>query len=116
MLFVTSLVAGESRAIPTQPQTWIAFLYIVIFVTFVAFFLYLFVLGRWTASGTSYGFVLIPLVTVVVAATLAGERITLSFILGGMLVLAGVFIGALLPTKAAGLPVPEARLATAPDE
>jgi drug/metabolite transporter (DMT)-like permease len=35
----------------------------------------------------------------VVAATLAGEQITMSFIAGGVLVLAGVLIGALLPSK-----------------
>jgi drug/metabolite transporter (DMT)-like permease len=57
------------------------------------------VLRRWTASGTSYGFVVIPLVTVVVAASLAGEQITLSFVSGGILVLAGVVVGALLPSK-----------------
>jgi drug/metabolite transporter (DMT)-like permease len=61
--------------------------------------LYMYVLGKWTASGTSYGFVLIPLVTIVVAATLVGEQITLDFLLGAALVLAGVLVGALLPAK-----------------
>ena len=44
-------------------------------------------------------FVLIPLVTVVVAATLAGEQITLNFVIGGVFVLAGVFFGALVSPK-----------------
>ena len=59
----------------------------------------MFVLGKWTASGTSYGFVIVPLVTIVVAATIAGEKITLNFLLGAIFVLAGVFVGALLPSK-----------------
>jgi drug/metabolite transporter (DMT)-like permease len=73
MLSVASLLSGEAWTIPTLASTWLAFGYIVVFVTVIAFFLYLFVLGRWTASGTSYGFVLIPLITVVLATTLAGK-------------------------------------------
>jgi drug/metabolite transporter (DMT)-like permease len=99
MLGVTSLISGETWTIPTEPSTWIAFLYLVFFVTIVAFLLYMFVLGKWSASGTSYGFVLIPLVTVVVASVVAGEEITSNFLMGGGLVLAGVFVGALLPSK-----------------
>lgn len=95
MLAIVSLVSGETWTIPTQATTWLAFGYIVIFVTVIAFFLYLFVLGRWTASGTSYGFVLIPLITVVLATTLAGEQVTPSFIGGAVLVLLGVWFGAL---------------------
>jgi len=37
-----------------------------------------------TASGTSYGFVLVPLVTIVVAATVAGESITPAFLVGAL--------------------------------
>jgi drug/metabolite transporter (DMT)-like permease len=99
ILGTISLIANEPWVLPTQVDTWVAFGYLLIFVTFFVFLLYLYVLGRWTASGTSYGFVIIPLVTVVVAASLAGEQITLSFIAGGVLVLAGVIVGALLPSK-----------------
>lgn len=99
MLFIASLASGETWTLPAQAATWLAFGYIVVFVTVIAFFLYVFVLGRWTASGTSYGFVLIPLITVVLAATLAGEQITASFIAGSILVLLGVWFGALLPYK-----------------
>jgi drug/metabolite transporter (DMT)-like permease len=99
ILTAASLVSGESWAIPTQTNTLIAFAYLVIFVTILAFLLYMFVLGKWTASGTSYGFVIVPLVTIVVAATVAGETITTNFLFGGVLVLAGVFVGALLPSK-----------------
>jgi drug/metabolite transporter (DMT)-like permease len=99
ILGTASLVRGESWTIPTQTDTWVAFIYLVIFVTVVAFLLYMFVLGSWTASGTSYGFVLVPLVTIVVAATVAGEAITGTFLLGAALVLAGVYVGALMPRK-----------------
>jgi drug/metabolite transporter (DMT)-like permease len=99
MLGAVSLLTGEKWVIPSQLETWIAFGYLIVFVNLITFLLYLFVLGRWTASGASYGFVLIPLVTVVVAATLASEQVTWNFALGGVLVLSGVIFGALLPSK-----------------
>ena len=99
ILAVVSLLRGESWNIPTETDTWVAFIYLTLFVTVVAFMLYMFVLGKWTASGTSYGFVLVPLVTIVVAATVAGESITPGFLAGAALVLAGVYVGALMPAK-----------------
>ena len=99
ILGTISLITNEQWVIPTQVNTWLAFGYLLVFVTIIVFLLYLYVLGRWTASGTSYGFVIIPLVTVVVATSLTGERITLSFIAGAVLVLAGVLVGALLPSR-----------------
>ncbi len=99
ILAIASLVRGESWTIPTEVDTWVAFVYLVVFVTVFAFLLYMFVLGQWTASGTSYGFVLVPLVTIVVAATIAGEAITAGFLAGAVLVLAGVYVGALMPRK-----------------
>lgn len=59
----------------------------------------MFVLGKWSASGTSYGFVLVPLVTIVVASTLAGEENSSDVLVGAGLVLAGVLVGALLPSR-----------------
>jgi drug/metabolite transporter (DMT)-like permease len=61
----------------------------------VVFYLYLFVLARWTASATTYSFLLFPVATVPVAALLAGEVITASFILGGVLGLFGVRLEAI---------------------
>jgi drug/metabolite transporter (DMT)-like permease len=111
ILGTISLITNEQWVIPTLASTWIAFGYLVVFITFFVFLLYLYVLGRWTASGTSYGFVIIPLVTVVVATNLASEQITLSFIAGGVLVLAGVLVGAILPSKP---PSPPEKAQTSP--
>jgi len=99
ILGTVSLITGEQWVIPVLATTWIAFIYVLVFVTIFAFLLYLYVLGRWTASGTSYGFVLIPLVTVILATNLAGEQITFSYVIGAVLVLSGVIFGALLPSK-----------------
>jgi drug/metabolite transporter (DMT)-like permease len=48
--------------------------------------------------------VLIPLVTVVVSAWLHGERITPAFAVGSVLVLAGVYIGAIRRPLPAAVP------------
>jgi drug/metabolite transporter (DMT)-like permease len=99
ILAVASLVTGEAWTLPSQASTWTAFGYLVIFVTILAFLLYVQVLTKWTASGTSYGFVIIPLVTVIVATVLTDEQISTNFLLGAALVLTGVLVGALLPSK-----------------
>jgi drug/metabolite transporter (DMT)-like permease len=109
ILGAASIISGEQWVLPTQPNTIVAFIYLVFFVTILAFMMYMFVLGKWTASGTSYGFVIIPLVTIVVAATVVGETITVNFILGAMFVLAGVFVGALLPSKTKTAAIEECR-------
>jgi len=98
ILLAASILNGETWTLPTQANTITAFVYLVLIVTVIAFLLYMFVLGKWTASGTSYGFVLLPLVTMVVAALIAREEITVNFLLGAVLVLAGVFVGALMPS------------------
>lgn len=98
ILGFVSLVSGERWSLPVLPGTWVAYLYLVFFVTVSSFLLYLFVLSRWSASGASYGFVLVPLVTIVLASTLAGEQVSPVFLLGGLLVLGGVYVGALLPS------------------
>lgn len=109
ILGIASLVRGETWSIPTLTSTWIAYIYLVIFMTVIAFLLYLFVLGKWSASGTSYGFVLIPLVTIVVASSLMGEKITWNFLAGAGLVLVGVLVGALLPARKKPAPVEECK-------
>ena len=99
MLLVASYLFREKWVIPTQLSTWIALLYLVVVISVVVFLLYLWVLGRWTASGTSFVFVLMPLVTIVLASLLADESITYSLVIGAVLVISGVLFGALIKPK-----------------
>lgn len=91
---------GESYALPETTSTWIAQVYLVLLGTVGVFGLYLFVLSRWTASATSYEFVLAPVVSIGLAAWLFHEEITAGFVIGSVLVLAGVYLGALRPVRA----------------
>jgi drug/metabolite transporter (DMT)-like permease len=107
MLLALSGASGESRTLPVRGATWVAFAYLVSFGTVGVFLLFLFVLGRWQASAVSYFFVLAPFVAVALAAWLLGEGVRLATAVGAVLVLAGVYVGALAPA-----PAPAGRSAT----
>jgi drug/metabolite transporter (DMT)-like permease len=98
LLLVTSGIVGEPRALPTFAVTWIAFGYLVLVGSVAIFALFLFILKRWTASATSFLFVLFPISAVALSAWLEGEPLTPALLLGGVLVLLGVYVGALATT------------------
>jgi EamA domain-containing membrane protein RarD len=70
------------------------------------FGLYLFALRRWTASAVSYTTLLMPLVTVPLAAALISEKVSMSFLVGGAIALAGVYVGAFLRVHPRRVPAP----------
>lgn len=65
----------------------------------VVFLLHVYVVQRWSASRTAYVMVLIPFVTVVLSSWLDQEPPTNGLVLGGLLVIAGVYVGALRHTR-----------------
>ena len=111
ILLVISLIVGETRQLPSDSQTWLAFIYLVLLGSVVLFYFYLLVLSRWTASATNYAFLLFPIVTVFMAGWLLGEQVTIAFAIGGAIVLLGVWVGAFSGStskaEAVSLPVPE---------
>jgi drug/metabolite transporter (DMT)-like permease len=94
LLLATSAVLGEPWRLPALTATWLALAWLITSAS-VAFILMVWLLSQWTASATSYGSVVQPLVTVAVGSWLAGEQVTLTFALGSVLALAGVYWGAL---------------------
>jgi drug/metabolite transporter (DMT)-like permease len=96
ILLLLSLVTGEPRGLPSEPITWAALVYFFTLGSVVLFGLFVYTLERWTASAVSYSDLLIPLVTIAIATLLTGERFTPWFLLGGGVVLAGVYIGSFL--------------------
>ena len=95
LLVAVSLLTGERWVLPARPESWLAIGYLVIFATIVNFSLMLFVLSRWSASVASFGFLLSPLVTILLGGLILGETVQPAFLVGGALVLAGVYVGAL---------------------
>ena len=92
-LLVVSALTGESLVLPDAGKTQVALVYLI--AATVALFLFvLVVVQRWTASATSYVFVLMPVVALGLGALIADEQITATTIAGGAIVCAGVYIGA----------------------
>lgn len=95
LLIGAALVTGESIELPEREATWVALAYLVLAGSIVVFGLYVLVLRYWSASRAAYTFVLVPVVAVVLSAWLDDEPVGLSLVVGGALVLAGVYVGAL---------------------
>lgn len=99
LLVPMSLLAGEDWVLPRQADTWAAVAYLVLAGSVVVFWLFIFVVRRWTASAVSFEFLLIPLATIPFSAVLTGELITPLMLVGGAIVLIGVYVGAFAPRR-----------------
>ena len=95
LLVAAGLVAQEPLTLPNQSDTLLAMAYLIGPGSIGVFMLALYVLARWTASATSYAFLLFPLVAIVLGAVLFAEPVQPSFVLGGAVVLVGVYVGAI---------------------
>jgi drug/metabolite transporter (DMT)-like permease len=104
ILVLLSLVLKESIVLPERGGTWLALAYMVVLGSGPVFVLYLVVVRLWSASRAAYTFVLIPLVTVLLSAWIDDEPIGAGLVLGGLLVLAGVYVGALRPATSPARP------------
>src|SRR3954469_3588097 len=105
VLIAGSRVAGESHVLPQRAATWVALGYLVLVGSVVVFVLFLFVLRHWVASRTAYVYVLVPFVTVALSAWLDDEPVGPGLVLGGLLVLTGVYVGALRPGRTPPIPL-----------
>jgi drug/metabolite transporter (DMT)-like permease len=95
ILLALSAIYGESWLLPADASTWGALAYLVTLGSVVLFVLFLWTIARWTASGMSFMFVLMPVVATVLGIFVLDEPITAAGVAGGLLVLAGVYVGAL---------------------
>jgi drug/metabolite transporter (DMT)-like permease len=94
-LLAGSFAVGDRWALPERAATWWAIAYLVVAGSVLTFILYLMLIDRWGPSRSSYAFVVIPIVTIVLSAWLDDEPLTWSLLAGGPLVLLGVYLGAL---------------------
>lgn len=99
LLFLGSWLAGDSFTLPTLEATWLALAYMVVIGSGVVFVLWVFVLKRWEASRAAYNFVLLPPITLVFSSWITGEQVGVELVFGGLLILVGVYIGALRPQR-----------------
>jgi drug/metabolite transporter (DMT)-like permease len=101
VLLATSFLLGEPWILPERSETWLALFYVAAIGSVAVFLLHVFIAQNWGASRAAYVMVVIPLVTVVLSAWLDQEPVTGGFLVGGTLVVAGVYLGALRNTPAA---------------
>jgi drug/metabolite transporter (DMT)-like permease len=111
LLLALSAALGDAWQLPTQSDTWAAMAFLILFGSVAVFGLFVFLLGRWTASAVSYSLLLQPLATVVYSALLLNEPLTPALLLGGGVILAGVYIGAFSGPRAAPADEPASSLA-----
>jgi drug/metabolite transporter (DMT)-like permease len=97
ILLGISAVAGEQWVLPRQTEVIWSVAYLVTLGSIGLFILTILVVRRWSASATSYMFVLFPIVTMLLGAWLADEPLTARGALGAALVMSGVWFGALSP-------------------
>ena len=95
VLLALSALAGETWVLPSQPEAVWSLVYLVTLGSVGLFILALLVVRHWTASATSYMFVLFPVVTMLLGAWLADEPVTVNGVIGAILVMTGVWFGAL---------------------
>jgi drug/metabolite transporter (DMT)-like permease len=95
LLAGTSVVAGEAWTLPEDGETWLAAAWLVAAGSVGLFWFFLFVVQRWTASASTYAIPLMPVVAVALAAVLTDESVGWLEVAGGVLVIAGAYVGAL---------------------
>lgn len=101
LLAAASLAANEAWTVPAEAATWAAAAWLVVAGSVGLFWLFLFVVQRWTASASTYAVPLMPVIAVALAAIFAGEALGPEEAAGGLLVIAGAYVGALRRERAA---------------
>jgi drug/metabolite transporter (DMT)-like permease len=93
LLLAVSLIAREPWILPTTLPVQLSLIYLILVGSIGFFLLFLFVLGRWTASASIYLLLLAPLAAVALDLIILGDAPTPLLIVGGCIALAGVYIG-----------------------
>jgi drug/metabolite transporter (DMT)-like permease len=117
LLALGSLALGERWAVPHQPRTLLAVGWLVLLGSVGMFQLFLYVVRRWTASATAYIVAGMPVVAAGLGAALLDQPVTAEVWVGGSLVVAAVYVGAVsgaaraAQPRAADAPAPIVRVA-----
>lgn len=90
-----SFATGEAHSLPQRQETQLALVYLTTVGAIGLFGLFLFILGRWTASASAYALVAMPIVAGGLGALTRGEPLSAFFLAGAAIVAVGVYVGAL---------------------
>lgn len=95
LLAGASLLFGERWVLPNDGTTWAAVGWLVIAGSVGLFQLWLYVIKRWTASATAYAGTGMPVIAAILGFFILDQPITPAVLVGGGLVIAAVYIGAI---------------------
>ncbi len=95
VLFLMSLLFHEPHPLPAKATTWAALVYLILFGSCAIFILTVYVLNHWPASTVSYSFVIFPFIGISASAWLDHEKFSPWVFVGALLVVGGVYFGAL---------------------
>lgn len=98
-LVIAAMIVQPPYETPVLSATWVAMGYMVVFGSVVLFDLIAVVLRHWAASRVAYILVLMPITAVTLGVLLLDEKITPGLLVGAVLVMAGVYFGALRPVS-----------------
>lgn len=99
LLALSSLALGERWALPREAETLLAMGWLVLLGSVGLFQLFLYVMKRWTASATVYAIAGMPVVAVGLGALMLEQPVTVEVLVGGFMVIAAVYVGALSGKK-----------------
>ncbi len=89
---LVSLAVGESWSLPRSPEAISALGFQIVLVAFASYLVFFWMLKRYAAATLSAYSFLAPVFGVLISAALLGDAITLSFGLGALLVVAGLYL------------------------
>ncbi len=95
LLGAGSALLGETWALPAQSSSWAALIYLVLLGSVGLFQLFLYVINRWSASAASFALSAMPVVAAGLGAVLLDQPITVELVVGGLMVILAVYVGAI---------------------
>jgi drug/metabolite transporter (DMT)-like permease len=99
LLFAMSLMTGETIVLPSEGVVWLAVGFLVV-VSVVGYSVNVFIIQQKSVSYASFSNVLTPLVTIAASSLMFGSEISPAFIVGSVLIFAGlVFSGHIMLKK-----------------
>lgn len=99
LLLIGSAVAGEGWSLPAARSSWLALGWLVLLGSVGLFQLFLYIVNRWTASAATFAISAMPVIAAGLGALVLDQPITLELVVGGLLVIAAVYIGAIRGTS-----------------
>lgn len=98
-LILAAVAFDASWKVPSGAKVWASLLWLVVVGSAGLFWLYLYVIERWTASATSYALTLMPVVAIALGTVVADEELSAQLVIGSACVLVAVYVGALAPKR-----------------